>query len=320
MTYTEDIKRELARVTVQDKCCQRAELAALIRLNGSIEISRAGQWGLAVTTQNPATARVIFTLFRAVFGVHAEIYIRRKVRLRKNNVYMVRCRGVVTDLLRQVGLMEEGQSMGHGVADWVVKKRCCRRAYLRGAFLAAGAINDPQKVSYHMEIATADEEQGQVLCQLLQKERFSPKTVTRKDDLVVYLKEGEQIVRFLNVIGAHTALLQFENARVHKEMRNQVNRLVNAETANLNKTVEASVRQLEAIRLIQLRQGLGKLTPGLRQIAELRQDYPDLSLQELGEMADPPLSKSAVNHRLRKLVRLAEGMQANTYPGEHNYG
>lgn len=303
MTYTEEIKRELARVSVLDLCCQRAELAALIRLNGSIEISRAGQWGLSVTTQNPATARVIFKLFRAVFGVQAEIYIRRKVRLRKNNVYMVWCRGNVPDLLRKVGLMEAESTMGHGVAGWVVQKRCCRRAYLRGAFLAAGAVNDPNKVSYHMEIATEYEEQEQVLQQLLLKERFTPKTVTRKDDLVVYLKEGEQIVRFLNIVGAHTALLQFEEARVHKEMRNQVNRLVNAETANLGKTVEAAMWQVEAIKLLEQRQV--RLSPGLQQMAALRLKFPDSSLQELGELADPPLSKSAVNHRLRKLVRLA---------------
>lgn len=308
LTYTEEIKKELARLVVPDECCQRAELAALIRLNGSIELSRAGQWGLSVTTQNPATARVIFKLFRAVFGVHAEIYVRRKVRLRKNNVYMVWCRGNVPDLLRKVGLMEAESTMSHGVANWVVEKRCCRRAYLRGAFLAAGAINDPRKVSYHMEIATEYEEQKQVLCQLLRKEHLTPKTVNRKDDLVVYLKEGEQIVRFLNIIGAHVALLQFEDARVHKEMRNQVNRLVNAETANLNKTVVAAMHQTEAIRLIKQRQGLARLSPGLWQVAELRLSNPDSSLQELGDLAEPPLSKSAVNHRLRKLVQIAEAL------------
>lgn len=306
MTYTEDVKRELSRVTMDDDCCLRAELAALIRLNGSIEISRAGQWGLSVTTQNPATARVIFKLFRAVFGVDAEIYIRRKVRLRKNNVYMVWCRGDVPELLQQVGLMDDTGSLGHGVAPWVVKKRCCRRCYLRGAFLAAGAINDPNKVSYHMELATEYDEQAEVLCSLLQQEGFTPKAIKRKDDLVVYLKEGEQIVRFLNIIGAHTSLLKFEDARVHKEVRNQVNRLVNAETANLSKAIEAGLRQVEAIKLIETTMGLEKLTPGLREIAELRLANPEASLHELGEMADRPLSKSAVNHRLRKLVSLAE--------------
>jgi DNA-binding protein WhiA len=214
----------------------------------------------------------------------------------------------VPDLLLKVGLMEAEQTMGHGVAAWVVRKRCCRRAYLRGAFLAAGAINDPNRGSYHMEIATQYEEQKVVLCQLLRRERFSPKTVNRKDDLVVYLKEGEQIVRFLNIIGAHTALLQFEEARVHKEMRNQVNRLVNAETANLNKTADAAVRQAEAIKQIKQKIGLAKLSPGLLRMAELRLNNPDSSLQELGELADPPLSKSAVNHRLRKLMQIASSL------------
>jgi len=309
VTFSEEVKRELARIAVADACCQRAELAALIRLNGSIEISRAGQWGLSVTTQNPATARVIFKLFRAVFGVQAEIYVRRKVRLRKNNVYMVWCRGNVPQLLRRVGLVDDDAGVDHGVAPWVVESQCCRRAYLRGAFLATGAINDPRKVSYHLEIATEYEDQARVLCQLMEQEQLSPKVVPRKDTLVVYLKESEQIVRFLNVIGAHTALLHFEDARIRKQMRNQINRLVNAETANLSKTVDAAMRQTEAIRLLAARQQLAQLSPGLRQIAELRLAHPEASLQELGQLADPPLSKSAVNHRLRKLVHLAFGKE-----------
>lgn len=311
MTFSEEVKRELARLSTSAICCQRAELAALIRLNGSIEISRAGQWGLSVTTQNPATARVIFKLFRAVFGVQADIYIRRKVRLRKNNVYMVWCRGNVPGLLRQVGLLEDGSEVSHGVAAWVVKRQCCWRAYLRGAFLAAGAINDPQKVSYHMEITTEYQEQAAVLCGLMARETLTAKVVSRKEALVVYLKESEQIVRFLNVVGAHAALLQFEDARILKQMRNQVNRLVNAETANLGKTVDAAMRQTEAIRLLAARQELAQLSPGLRQIAELRLAHPEASLQELGQLAEPPLSKSAVNHRLRKLVSLAFGREAN---------
>ncbi|HBK85013.1 MAG TPA: DNA-binding protein WhiA [Firmicutes bacterium] len=316
MTFSEEVKQELARLSRSGSCCQRAELAALIRLNGSIEISRAGQWGLSVTTQNPATARVIFKLFRAVFGVQAEIYIRRKVRLRKNNVYMVWCRGNVPDLLRQVGLLEEKGELGHGVAAWVVERPCCRRAYLRGAFLASGAINDPRKVSYHMEITTEYEEQAVVLCELMAQEQLTAKVVARKDSLVVYLKEGEQIVRFLNVVGAHAALLQFENARIKKQMRNQVNRLVNAETANLSKTVEAAMRQIEAIRSLAARQELAKLSPGLKQIAELRLSHPEASLQELGQLADPPLSKSAVNHRLRKLMSLACSRKDNATEAE----
>ncbi|NLW17910.1 MAG: DNA-binding protein WhiA [Firmicutes bacterium] len=309
MTFSEEVKRELTRISVTDQCCQRAELAALIRLNGSIEISRGDQWGLSVTTQNPATARVIFKLFRAVFGVQTEIYIRRKVRLRKNNVYLVRCRGDVPALLRQVGLLESDNGLGHGVAGWVVERQCCCRAYLRGAFLAAGAINDPQKVSYHLEITTDYEEQASVLCALMEREELTPKVVPRKKSFVVYLKESEQIVRLLNIIGAHTALLQFEDARIRKYMRNQVNRLVNAETANLSKTVAAAMRQTEAIRLLAQRQQLAQLSPALRQVAELRLAHPEASLQELGQLADPPLSKSAVNHRLRKLVQLAFGKE-----------
>lgn len=318
MTFSEEVKQELARLSISNECCQVAELAALIRLNGSIEISRSGQQGLSVTTQNPATARVIFKLFRAVFGVQAEIYIRRKVRLRKNNVYMVWCRGNVPELLQQVGLIEAGNALGHGVAPKIVAKQCCRRAYLRGAFLAAGAINDPLKVSYHMEITTDYEDQAEVLCKLMGKEGLAPKVVRRKDALVVYVKESERIVRFLNIIGAHAGLLHFEDARIRKQMRNQVNRLVNAETANLGKTVEAAMRQVDAIRVLAARQELAYLSPALRQIAELRISHPEASLQELGQLAEPPLSKSAVNHRLRKLVQLAFDKRSNGSSQSHS--
>jgi DNA-binding protein WhiA len=304
MTFSEEVKKELSRLIDERECCQRAELAALISLNGNLVTSR-GQRGLSVTTQNPATARVIFKLFRAVFGVHAEIYIYRKRQLRKDNVYRVWCQGDLPRLLRQVGLVVEGECLGQQVDPSVVEEACCRRAYLRGAFLAAGAINDPRKVSYHLEIAAQHESQAAVLCRLLEAEECTPKVVQRKGDYVVYLKEGEQIVRFLNIIGAHAALLEFEDARVRKEMRNQVNRLVNAETANLSKTVNAALRQIEAIKQVAQSVGFDRLSPKLREIAELRLTYPEASLQELGQMADPPISKSAVNHRLRKLLAMA---------------
>lgn len=311
MTFSEEVKKELARFKTEDLCCQRAELAALVRLNGNVEISRAGEWGLSVTTENPATARFIFKRFRSVLGIKAEIYIKRKERLRKNNIYMVWCRGDVPGILRQLGLVEDGRGVHHSIASWVVESGCCCRGYLRGAFLAAGAINDPRKVSYHMELVAKYEDQAALLCALLEREQLTPRIVARKENAVVYLKEGEQIVHFLNIVGAHMALLHFEDARVHKDMRNQVNRLVNAETANLTKTVEAALRHTEAIKLVANRIGFDNLSPALQQVADLRLSYPEASLQELGELADPPLSKSAVNHRLRKLMRMADSLRAS---------
>lgn len=304
MTFSGKVKQELARMERTRLCCQRAELAALIRLNGSVSIQGEGQMGLSVFTQSAATARLIFRLLRTVLGRQVSIYTRRRTRLHKKHVYMLRYRGDVPAALASLGLVGAEGLLAHGVEPEIVAGSSCRRSYLRGAFLAAGAVNDPQK-SYHLEITTEFREQAQVLLELMAREDVTAKVMERKGSFVVYIKDSEQIARFLNLAGAHAALLYFEDTRIHKEVRNQVNRLVNAETANLNKTIEASIKQMEAIRLLAARQELSKLSPALRQMAELRLNNPDASLQELGLLAQPPLSKSTVNHRLRRLISLA---------------
>ncbi len=187
----------------------------------------------------------------------------------------------------------------------LLKRECCRRAFLRGAFLASGSISDPQK-SYHFEIVCQTDAQAELLRELFLSFELEIKTVTRKKYRVVYLKEGAQIVDALGLMGAHVALMNLENVRILKEMRGSVNRVVNCETANINKVVGAACRQVEDIRFIQARMGLDELAPQLREIALLRLEYPDSSLAELGELCDPPVGKSGVNHRLRKLSQLAE--------------
>jgi DNA-binding protein WhiA len=179
---------------------------------------------------------------------------------------------------------------------------------LRGAFLAAGSVTDPEK-AYHLEIAVLSPSFAEKLQELMSFFSLDAKIVVRKKYQVVYLKEGSQIVDFLNVVEAHVALMEFENIRIVKEVRNTVNRQVNCETANIGKTVAAAAKQLEDIRYIEKNMGLRKLAVGLREIAELRLEYPDSSLQELGQMLDPPIGKSGVNHRLRKLGNIADDLR-----------
>ena len=203
-------------------------------------------------------------------------------------------------------------SVGHGALMLVdmllVQQNCCKRAFIRGAFLASGSISDPEK-GYHFEIVCPDVRKAEQLQVVIRSFSVDAKIVQRKKSYVVYVKEGAQIVDMLAVMEANVALMDLENIRILKEMRNSVNRKVNCETANINKTVNAAVKQIEDIRLIQQRMGFEQLNEGLAQIAELRMQYPEATLKELGMMLSPQVGKSGVNHRLRKLSAMADELR-----------
>ncbi len=191
----------------------------------------------------------------------------------------------------------------------LIKKACCQRAYLRGAFLAGGSLNHPES-SYHLEIFSSYEEHTKSLADLMNKFRLNVKMLPRKNGYIIYMKEGEKITGFLSLIGAHHALLYFEDIRIVKDMRNSVNRLVNCETANLNKTVSAAMKQIENIKLIEHEMGLDELPDRLREIAELRVKHPDVTLKELGELVHGEhISKSGINHRFRKIETIADRLR-----------
>lgn len=276
-------------------------------MDGSIQISGARQISLNIVTENIAVARKIFSMIRKLFGLHTEVRVQRNNRLRKNNVYMVHLppQPGLGGILRRLGMVDSAGRLNGKVRENLVRRDCCRRSYLRGVFLGGGSVNNPEG-NYHLEIITEQEYFASFVARLMDKYQLNARVSRRKNCFVVYLKESEQISAFLNVIGAHSALLNFENARIYKDVRNQVNRLVNCETANLNKTVNAAVRQLENIELIKNTLGLEKLPDTLREMAELRLKYTEASLKELGSMFQPPLGKSGVNHRLRKLEEIAE--------------
>ncbi|MFZ5652623.1 MAG: DNA-binding protein WhiA [Bacillota bacterium] len=308
MSFSAQTKNELARVTGSKDCCRLSELSALFRMDGSINISGKRIY-INILNENAAVARKIFSLIREVFWVQAEVLVQRRNKLRKNNIYLVRVppQEMTAEILRALGLVDESGNLLDSVKKDFLKKECCRRSYLRGAFLGGGSVNNPEG-TYHLEIITNNESHAGDIKRLMKRFRLDAKINSRKNWFVVYLKESEQIVSCLNIMGAHDALLDFENKRIYKDMRNQVNRLVNCETANLNKTVNAAVQQIESIRRIKSVMGLDKLPPALRQVAEARISNPDASLRELGEMLDPRLGKSGVNHRLRKIEEIAQKM------------
>jgi hypothetical protein len=190
----------------------------------------------------------------------------------------------------------------------VLQRDCCKRAFIRGAFLAAGSISDPEK-NYHFEIVCTNEEKAKQLQEIINTFELDAKIVLRKKYYVVYIKEGAMIVDILNVMEAHVSLMKLENVRILKDMRNSVNRRVNCETANINKTVSAAMKQLEDIRFIQETIGFSELSEGLAEIAKLRLSQPEATLKELGTMLNPPVGKSGVNHRLRKLSNMADDLR-----------
>ncbi|MDQ0338481.1 DNA-binding protein WhiA [Caldalkalibacillus uzonensis] len=311
MSFASLTKKELTSLELKD-CCLKAELAALLRMNGSLSLS-GGRVLVDVSTENAAIARRIFSSLKKLFQVPAELLVRKKMRLKKNNVYIVRLSAGARDILEALEIISPSFEMKRDISPSLVKKTCCKRSYLRGAFMAGGSINHPESSSYHLEIFTSYAEHGQALVKLCRHFKLYPKLIERKKGYVMYLKEGEKITEFLNIIGAHQALFQFEDARIVKDMRNSVNRLVNCETANLNKTVAAAMRQIENIMLIDQRIGLDNLPDKLKEIALVRLEHPDVNLKELGELLPSgKVSKSGINHRLRKLEAIASKLRAGS--------
>lgn len=309
MSFASETKKELTNLELKDCCC-KAELSALIRMNGSLSFSNR-KLVVDIQTENAAIARRIYTLIKKDYDVQVELLVRKKMRLKKNNVYIVRLSQKAKEILEDLKILEEGFVFAHDISKDLVKKKCCRRSYLRGSFLAGGSVNNPETSSYHLEIASLYKEHNDALCELMNSFGLNSKTLERKKGYITYLKEAEKITEYLNIIGAVNALLKFEDIRIVRDMRNSVNRLVNCETANLNKTIGAAIRQVENIRYIKESVGLEILPEKLREIAELRVAYQDVTLKELGEMVSGgQISKSGINHRLRKIDEIAEKLRA----------
>ena len=297
MSFSYRTKNELSRVPTKRKCCMLAELAGIIHISGVVEISGRGRYSLKISTENASLARRIFVLFKNIYDINAEILVRKNTRLRKKNSYLLvipasnYTKRILIDT-SSVYRNDNGQVVvKEDIDKELVDRRCCKKAYLRGAFLGGGSMSDPEKM-YHLEFVTHRKEYAKSLCELLNYFELHAKIIERKNNYVVYLKEGEHIVNLLNIMGAHSSLLDFENIRAYKDMRNNINRIVNCETANLTKTIDASMRQIENIEYIKKTLGYEKLPQSLKEIAELRLNYPDASLKELGQILDPPIGKS----------------------------
>ena len=309
MSFSGKVREELAGNISSARHCRIAELAAFIGMCGTIAVNSFDQYSIKIHSDNFLVARKVFTLIEKTFNIKVDVSIRRNIK-RQNATYSV----VVRQHEDAVRILQAVKMIG-GNADYisdirpfsplVLQQTCCRRAFLRGAFQASGSMSDPSK-SYHFEIVCDSQAAAGQIQEIMDGFGLDAKIVQRKKAYVAYLKEGSRIVDVLNVMEAHVALMELENVRILKEMRNTVNRKVNCETANINKTVSAAVKQVEDITYLRDTVGFEHLPDNLAEAALARLEHPDATLKELGETLDPPVGKSGINHRLRRLSEMAE--------------
>ena len=311
ITFSSRVKDELSRRTAPARHCQLAELAAIMNFCGRYDKRNKC---ICVQTENEAVVRKCFTLLKKAYNIVVSSQMDDSVYEAEGYSTFHRLfsdMGEEEKVLSGLKMLDDAgniSGLGRPVNGLLIKNACCRRAYLRGAFLCTGSISDPAK-GYHLEFVCGREDQAEQLKTLISDFEIDAHMIIRKRYYVVYVKEGEAIVDLLNVMGAYVSLMDLENMRIIKDVRNSVNRKVNCETANIGKTVAAAAKQIEDIRYIRDHYGFERLPDNLREMAEVRMEHPDAPLKELGQYIYPPVGKSGVNHRLRKLGEIAESIK-----------
>lgn len=295
MSFSSDVKKELLAINDNARHCQIAMLSAIINICGVYN----GE-NIILSSENSDVIDKAYELIKTIFNVE----------LNKSNSYKISVADkiIVNNLVNMLDLSTDDTYSDYVINPMVVSSSCCKRAYIRGAFICSGSVTDPEK-NYHLEFSNTDYDHCVDLKKLIQSFGIEAKIVERKNHYVLYIKEGEQIVDMLNIMSAHKALMELENVRIVKDLRNNLNRIVNCETANINKVVSASVRQINAIEYIRATVGLSYLTPQLQEMARVRLQYPDMSLKELGTKLSPPVGKSGVNHRLSKIIKIEQQLK-----------
>ncbi|MDW5299347.1 MAG: DNA-binding protein WhiA [Sedimentibacter sp.] len=321
MTFSSKIKDELSRTEINDILSAKAEVSAFVRTMGYISLKGFNKIEIEFSTENAAVARRIFKLLKIAYGISAQVSVEKTNRLKKHNNYIIK----IEDKLAKKFLLDTRiakddfgiMTFDYGIPDDLIENDLCKRAYIKGLFMGCGLISDPEK-SYHAEFVSSREEQSKGICELLESNGIVGKTIYRKNNYVTYVKESEQISDLLALMGANKAVLDFENVRAVKETRNQINRVINCETANLDKIVDTSMRQINSIKVLKKYKAIDKLPDHLRELAYLRLKHSNASLKELGQMLNPPLGKSGVNHRLRKIEEIAEDLLEHEKRGVEN--
>jgi hypothetical protein len=313
MSFSSETKNELSRIIPEKKCCQLADIAGFMRMAGSIKLVGRGKFEIVMMTPNLAVVRHYKTLIKNYFSVDIGLEKGQGTSLGKGNMYTISIGpdDLSEQILREVGILmvREGMnSISDGIYDGLIKTKCCRKAYLRGAFLAAGTVNNPEK-GYHFEITTGSEALAKDMRKLLNTfTDINGRVVERKRGYGVYLKAREQVRDALAIMGASSQFFEFDKVLMMKDLMSQTYRENNLDNANIDKAIRAAEHQIDCIRRIQLRKGLDSLSPKLREAAEARLANPELGIEELGKLMSPPLSKSGVNNRLRRIEEIANSL------------
>ena len=313
MSFSSKVKEELSKECNSPRHCCIAETAAIISMCGKVIFDEKDHVRIEIHTENVTVARKYFTLLKKTYNINTDISIRHSSSLNKNRSYVLSVNDDETArkilmtcrLMKPFGVIEEDFSISDSL---IIQRECCKRAFIRGAFLAAGSVSDPVK-TYHFEIVCLSEAKAKQLQMIMETFNINARVIKRRKYFVVYVKDSSQVVDLLNIMGAYNALMDMENVRIAKDMRNNVNRKVNCETANINKTVSAAVKQIEDIRFIQMSSAFDELPESLQEMAELRVRYPEATLAELGQLLDTPVGKSGVNHRLKKISLFADELR-----------
>jgi len=310
MSFASDTKSELLSLKA-DKCCILAELSALLRINGNISISSAGL-SIEFHTTNLGIARKVIKSIKELYSIDVEIVSKKQMKLNKHDMYIIRIKQQASNIINELSLMNQVEDI---LNDPLLIKDCCKRSFLKGAFLASGSINSPKSSSYHLEIYTFNENDSINLTNLLNHFNLKAKSLKRKRGYISYIKESEKIADFLRVAGAMNALFTFEDERIKRDFVNSITRVMNMDIANQNKTLNAANNQLRNISILENMTDITKLPKSMREAITLRKKYPESSLNELSEYShdlfNKSISKSALNHRFRNIGELAEQIMEN---------
>lgn len=299
MSFSAQIKRELCKASLNHKCCAQAEAYGVLLYCGAFRRD-----GIRIVTESDAFAARLPFLFRKAFQLEFDQMSPDRPGKR---IFLITDPAKISAIGETFGY-DPAESVAQHINFGVLEEDHCRIAFFRGAFLAGGSVTDPEK-GYHMELVTSHYNVGREMPALLHESGFEPKTTERKANYVTYFKQSERIEDVLTAIGAPVAAMEIMNTKVEKNIRGSVNRRVNCDAANLDKTVDAALEQIEAIRLLEERGLLDELPEKLKETALLRRENPELSLTQLAGLCSPPVSKSALNHRLRKLMTMVQSAQ-----------
>ena len=311
MSFSSNVKEEIVRYNFANDREKKALLASLARINGNISMSGKNLI-LEIRSENAKIAKLLFIIVKDLYKIEPRILVAKKMKLKKNNVYLLQIKDKGMEILEDLEIYKNGK-LDHNPTKDILKNSNDIRSYIMGCFLGGGSVNDPMSKHYHLEITTHSEKHAEFLVKIISKFNLNAKIIKRRNIFVVYLKKSEEISDFLRIINANESVMDFEEERINKDYWNSNNRLNICELSNEVKTIQTANKQLEMIEKIYKNSKEYMLDSKDKQIVEIRRSYPEANLQEIADIYNEKygtnISKSGVNHRLRKIKEIANNIE-----------